>query len=85
MQRVDANANAGGPNLTHLIFLPDARKVEALEEFLHGTQHKIGLIQRDGVPAAEIHVKRFMIRHARLLGLDFNDVAVLRQMLDSYL
>lgn len=80
-----ANANAGGPQATHLILLPDARKVEALEEFLHGTQQKIGFINREGVPAAEVHVKRFMIRHARLLGLNKQDVDALQQMLDSYL
>lgn len=81
----NANANVGGPGLRHLILLPDARKIEALEEFLHGTQYRIGFVSREGVLAAEIHVKRFMIRHARLLGLARPDIDALEQMLGSYL
>ena len=80
----NANANAGGEASRHLVFLPDVRKVEALEEFLHGTQNRIGLIDREGVLGAEIHVKQFMIRHAQLLGLKSDDVEALRQMLGPY-
>jgi hypothetical protein len=78
---MSANANAGGPRLTHLILRLDARKVEVLEEFLHGTQYRTGLIERETLVDAEIHVKRFMIRHSKLLGISPEDVCVIEQML----
>jgi large repetitive protein len=76
-----ANANAGGRELTHIILRTDARRIEVLEEFLHGTQHRLGIVQRLGVFEAEVHAKDFMIRHAILLGLAPEDVQVLRDML----
>jgi hypothetical protein len=54
-----------------------------LEEFLHGTQQRIGLIERLGVDGAEQHVKQFMIRHQQLLSLSSDDVAVLKTMLGT--
>jgi len=77
----NANANVGGENLTHIILLADARKVEALEEFLHGTQFKLGIVQREGLVYAETHVKKFMIRHAKLLRIASKDVGILWRML----
>lgn len=77
----NANANVGGETLRHIILLPDARKVEAEEEFLHGTQFAMGIVEREGLVFAETHVKRFMIRHARLLGISAKDVDILWRML----
>lgn len=59
---------------------PNAAKIQALEEFLHSTQNKLGFFERDQIPRpiAEVHVNDFMIRHARLLGLNDNDVQVLQ-------
>ena len=81
LERFNANANVGGEKLTHIILLSDARKVEALEEFLHGTQFKLGIIQREGLVYAETHVKRFMIRHAKLLRISSKDLDILWRML----
>lgn len=57
-------------------------KAALLEEFLHGTQSKAGIIKRLGRQGAEVHVKEFMIRHRRLLGLSDEDVGILRQLLE---
>lgn len=76
-----ANANVGGEKMTHILLHLDPRKVEVLEEFLHGTQKRIGLIDRIGVDAAESHVKDFMIRHYKLLGISREDVEILKKML----
>jgi large repetitive protein len=78
---MNAHANVGGENLTHIVLKEDSRKIEILEEFLHGTQKRIGLVESLGVHGAEVHVKEFMIRHRRLLGLSDADVNVLRLML----
>jgi hypothetical protein len=81
LQFMDAHANVGGEELTHIILKEDPRKIEVLEEFLHGTQKRIGLVDELGVRGAEAHVKRFMVRHRRLLGLADADVEVLQAML----
>ena len=78
---MQANANVGGGEMIHILLRCDPRKVEVLEEFLHGTQQRIGLIERIGVFAAERHVKEFMILHHKLLGLASEDVKALQQML----
>lgn len=75
-----AEANVGGPDLTHIVLRPAPSKVALLEEFLHGTQWRLGIVQRLGVARAEFHVKAFMIRHRRLLGLGEADVHILRQL-----
>lgn len=51
-----------------------------LEEFLHGTQHRLGIVEGLGQLGAGAHVKGFMIRHARLLGLVEEDVAIPRAL-----
>lgn len=79
-----AHANVGGSDLAHIILQEDARKIEALEEFLHGTQKKMGLLNRLSVAEAERQVKEFMIRHRRLLGLAEEDIEVLRLMLGGH-
>ena len=75
-----AEANVGGPDLTHIVVRPAPSKAALLGEFLHGTQWKCGIVQRVGVAEAELHVKAFMIRHRALLGLSDADVHILRQL-----
>jgi hypothetical protein len=74
----NAEANVGGADKTHILLRPNPSKPAALEEFLHGTQKRLGLIDRLGEQDAEVHVKDFMIRHRELLGLGDEDVAILR-------
>ncbi len=69
-----AEANVGGPNMDHILLRGTPSKAALLEEFLHGTQHRLGIIKRLGVSGAESHVKDFMIRHQRMLGLSDEDV-----------
>jgi hypothetical protein len=78
-----ANANVGGERMTHILLRTQPRKIEVLEEFLHGTQQRIGLIDRIGVDAAERHVKKFMIRHQQLMSISNEDAAVLAAMLGT--
>ena len=40
-----ANASVNTININHIIVKPDVRKIEILEEFLHGTQQKLGIIE----------------------------------------
>lgn len=64
----------------HEIVIPaGAGKIQVLEEFLHSTQRKLGLLDNPEIPRsiAEIHVEDFMIRHSRFLGLTENDLQVL--------
>ena len=77
----NANANVGGETMTHILLRQDATKIEVLEEFLHGTQLKAGIIGRLGLEGAEVQVKQFMINHAQLLGISSEDVQVLKQLL----
>lgn len=60
---IGAEANVGGETMTNILLRPNPGKAAALEEFLHGTQHRRGIIQRLGTNGAERHVKDFMIRH----------------------
>ncbi len=56
-------------------------KSALLEEFLHGTQKRLGIIDRLTPQGAEVHVKDFMLRHAKLLGLDNPaDIRLLQQL-----
>ena len=81
----NANANAGGEGMKHIILRYDATKVEALEEFFHGTQSRLGIVNgTDNLLYGEIHVKKFMVRHAKFLGLSTEDVNILLQMLGDY-
>jgi hypothetical protein len=57
-------------------------KAGVLEEFLHGTQTRLGIIDRLGRAGAESHVKDFMIRHQRMLGLGAEDVRILQILKD---
>lgn len=64
-----AEANCGGPGCLNILLRPNPTKEAVLEEFLHGTQDRLGIIDRLGQQGAETHVKDFMGRHRRLLGL----------------
>ncbi|HVY28776.1 MAG TPA: RHS repeat-associated core domain-containing protein [Polyangiaceae bacterium] len=83
LNSIGAEANVGGPNLTHILLRANPSKAAVLEEFLHGTQWRLGIVQRLGVQAAETHVKSFMIRHAAMLGLGAEDVAALKQLMEA--
>ncbi len=37
---------------------------------MHGTQKRLGIVDKLGSQGAEVHIKDFMIRHSRMLGLD---------------
>lgn len=83
LNSVGAEANVGGAAMDHILVRSNPSKAALLEEFLHGTQHRLGIISRLGHAGAEWHVKDFMIRHARLLGLGAEDVrrlTILRDM-----
>ncbi len=76
-----ANACVNDTRMDHIIVQEDVRLIEIWEEFLHGTQYRAKVIKKRGLHAAEVHVKRFMIRHRRLLRLEAGDVRVLEQLL----
>jgi hypothetical protein len=60
-------------------------KAAVLEEFLHGTQQRLGVVDRlgtSGLGSAETHVKDFMIRHQKMLGLGTEDVRRLQILRD---
>jgi hypothetical protein len=67
----------------HILLRENPNKIAALEEFLHGTQQKLGFFSGPDAllrEQAEVHVKDFMIRHSRLLGLGENDLKVLESL-----
>lgn len=57
-----------------------ARRIEVLEEALHGMQERLGLLDDLGCPGYETHVNEFMLRHQRMLGISDADASILRQM-----
>lgn len=67
-----------------LLLRKDPRHIEVIEEFLHNVQHRIGLTEQMSVRELEQHVKTFMIRHHRLLGISVEDVDWLRASLEKY-
>ena len=80
-----ANASVNTENMDNILVRPDVRKIELLEEFLHGTQSKLDIIEKRGHHSAEIHVKDFMIRHKDMLGLSDKDIEALIKLRDSYI
>ncbi len=90
MELFGFEANCGGENLTHILVRENPSKVALLEEFLHGTQSKAGIINKftiqhsgdaqAGMLEAEKHVKNFMIKHKDLLKLWPEDVEKLEQL-----
>jgi len=81
LDSMKANASAGGPQNLNILLRTAPRKIEVLEEFLHGTQQRLGLINKLGIRGAEVHVKDFMIRHQKRLGISNEDVEILRRMM----
>jgi hypothetical protein len=80
---IGAEANVGGENMDHILLRLDPSKAAVLEEFLHGTQHRLGIIRRLGIGGAERHVKEFMIRHQDILGLSDEDIKILKKLIDA--
>ena len=75
----EGSTNTATPS--HILIREDASKSTLMEEFLHGTQNKLGIVNRLTSQGAEVHVKDFMIRHSRLLGLDNPaDLKLLQQL-----
>lgn len=77
-----AEASVGGEDYLSIILRENPSKAAALEEFLHGTQHRLGIVERLGRYSAEYHVKDFMIRHQTLLGLSNKDIEILLELRD---
>ena len=77
-----ANASSSGPHDISLRL--DPRKIEVLEEFLHGTQARRGWDRRMSTAQLELQVKGFMIRHRRLLGISDADVLWLQKSMEMY-
>jgi RHS repeat-associated protein len=70
-----------GTNL--ILHKANPSKAALLEEFLHGTQSKLGIINKLGRTEVEAHVKDFMIRHKKMLNLMDEDVNILQQLIDK--
>ncbi|RPD50480.1 hypothetical protein DNI29_02730 [Hymenobacter sediminis] len=69
--------------MDHILMKDPPSKAALLEEFLHGTQYALGLLKGPhDIPFAEWHVKDFMVRHCKFLGLGVEDVAILKQLRD---
>ena len=65
-------------SLNHILLRENPTKSVVLEEFLHGTQYRLGIVDKLSLEGAEVHVKDFMIRHQRLLGLNPREIEVLQ-------
>lgn len=81
-----AEASVGAANNTHILLRQNPSKAALLEEFLHGTQSKLGITDRlgtSGMGSAETHVKDFMIRHQKMLELSDEDVQILQVLKDK--
>lgn len=75
-------AEAASLGADDIILRRNPSKAAVLEEFLHGTQQRAGIIDRLGRQGAESHVKDFIIRHQRLLGISDEDIAILKMLKD---
>jgi hypothetical protein len=81
-----AEASVGGAKNSSIILRENPSKAAALEEFPHGTQSKLGIVDRlgtSGFGSAETHVKDFMIRHEKMLGLSGDDIRILKILRDK--
>jgi hypothetical protein len=67
LTKMRANASTFGTK--ELLLRLDPRKLEAIEEWLHNVQQRIGI--DPGI--RELHVASFMHRHSQMLGLDKAD------------
>ena len=72
----------------HITWGADVLKLEALEEFLHGTMVRLGKdlgsIDPKEILKVERYVKGFLVRHQRMLGLSDADVVVIGETLLTY-
>lgn len=75
------SSDALGRQGMSVILRPNPSKPAVLEEFLHGTQHKLGLPDKFGTEWSEVHVKSFMLRHKSTLGIGAEDANILRTLL----
>lgn len=82
--RADRITSAGGVGSTANPIRLDPRKIEVLEGLLHGTQRRRGWDRYLTIREMEVHVKRFMLRHRRLLGISDEDAAWLIRSLEMY-
>jgi hypothetical protein len=82
LEYFSAEASVGGEDMASIILRENPSKAAVLEEFLHGTQHKLGIIDDLGRMNAEAHVKDFMIRHQKILGLSDKDVEILKRLME---
>ncbi|MCZ8092085.1 MAG: hypothetical protein O9331_01205 [Acidovorax sp.] len=81
-----AEASVGGVNNSSIVLRENPSKAALLEEFLHGTQARLGIVDRlgnSGFGSAETHVKDFMMRHRQMLGLSDEDVRILKILRDK--
>ncbi|TXI95732.1 MAG: hypothetical protein E6Q34_02475 [Burkholderiaceae bacterium] len=77
----EASVFVTGPLEADIILLREnPSKIAALEEFLHGTQRQIANLKDQDRVILELHVKDFMIRHRRMLGLSDEDVQMLEAL-----
>jgi RHS repeat-associated protein len=54
LNAMGAEANVGGPGHLHILLRENPSKAAALEEFLHGTQSRLGIIDRAAQPLVRI-------------------------------
>jgi hypothetical protein len=81
-----AEASVGGVKNSSILLRENPSKAALLEEFLHGTQARLGIVDRlgnSGLGSAETHVKDFMMRHRQMLGLSDEDVRILKILRDK--
>jgi hypothetical protein len=86
LDKMGAEASVGGPTYSQILLREKPSKAALLEEFLHGTQYKVGIMDKlgtSGFGSAETHVKDFMMRHQNLLGLKDADIENLKLPRDA--
>lgn len=85
---IKAEGVAQGEFNTDILLMPNSSKITVLEEFLHGTQNRLGIISKEVSPlninTAEWHAKDFMIRHQKMLGIGAEDVDILMKEREVY-
>lgn len=79
-----------GRNTDNISHGPRPSRVGIIEEFLHGTQRRLGIIKGHlytpfDRARFECHVKNFMIRHREMLGLTDQEVALLAAERNRYI
>ncbi len=70
LNAMGAEASVGGPQRLSILLRENPSQAAAIEEFLHGTQTRLGIVDRLGLQGAEAHVESFMTRYSKLLGLE---------------